>query len=222
MGMRVNKYDAIAIVTLGVRFLDADEVVVSLDSHMTSNPLNPKTGEPWGPNEMQNLCNDEGACDTGIITDAITTIRIGPDRPSAMISRKYHVNHEKREVHWVDPYDCMVDGAQAGNSLGGFMVDSFLAAWDADVMALPAPAKPDGMSDDEAQAHRSVVGFRLMAEVVGGAAMPLEKLDDPEVAAVYEEYLTEEYVERDMNGAMGLLVPLLRRRFGLDEDMANA
>jgi hypothetical protein len=215
MGLRVNKYDAIALVHLGVRFLEADEVVVSLDTHITNVMENPRTGKPWAAGEMQNLCNDEGACDTGLITDAILTMRLGPSVPTVMINRKYHVNHSKREVHWIDPYDCMEEGEKA--KIQGYMAESFAEAWSTEALAPEVPL-PEGMPETEARAHRAVVGFRMMAEVVGGAAIPLEGLDDPEVCAVYEEYLTQEYVERDMKGVIGqLIVPLMRQRFGLDE-----
>lgn len=217
MGMRVNKYDAIAAVHLGVRLLEADEVVVSLDSHITHVMENPRTGKPWGPNEMQNLCNDEGACDTGLITDTIVTMRCAPNAPAAMINRKYHVNHTKREVHWVDPFDCMVESAE-DTKLGGYMVDSFMAAFHADNPAMPTIPLPEGMSEVEARAHRVVVGLRLLAAVIGGAVIPLEGLDDEVMRAVYEEFLTEEYVRRDMDGPLGILVGMLRVRFGLDDE----
>ena len=212
---RVNKHDAIAVVHLGVAMLEADEVVVSLDSHITDNPVNPKTGKPWAPGEMQNLCNTEGACDTGLITDSILTVRIAPEQPTAMLNRKYHVNHEAREVHWVGDYDCMMEDGK-GKHLTGFMIDSFESAWHPDAPKLTIPP-PEGLTEDEARAHRQVAGLRLLLMVVGGGAIPLEKVDQPEVMAVFTEYLTEEYVQQDKDSIIGTFVPMLRERFGLDD-----
>lgn len=47
----------------------ADFIVFSFDTHMTSLPMNPKTNKPWGPGEMQAMCDEEGFCDTGQMRD---------------------------------------------------------------------------------------------------------------------------------------------------------
>lgn len=213
LALEVNKQHAIAAVTIGASMLDADEVVVSMDTHVSSNPINPKTGESWKPGEMQNLCNDEGACDTGLITDAIATIRVGKDVPTVMLNRKYHVNHTTREVHWVDPWDCAIEHDEA--KMTGYVLESFRAAWTQGMPRFPMPPKPDGMSDAEARVHKNIAGLRFMVLLLGGGVIPFEGVDD--YLDFYKEFLTEEYVQKDADGLLGTLLPLFRVKFGLDE-----
>lgn len=217
LGTRVNKYDAIALVVMGSRMLSADEIVVSMDTHISSELINPKTGKPWVPGEMQNLCNDEGACDTGLITDAISTFRLGKDVPSAMLSRKYHVNHATREVHWVDPWDAVLED-DGDTKLTGFVLDSMKAAWDSDQPSFPLLPPAPGMTEQEAQVHRNCVGLRFMTLLVGGGGIfPMEGMEDPNLASIYEESLTLERVTEDAK-VFGSVMPLLRGRFNLDAE----
>lgn len=59
------------------RVTGCDYLLLSYDTHATTLAVNPNTGQPWGPGEMQKMCDDEGFCDTGQMRDnlVITVIR---------------------------------------------------------------------------------------------------------------------------------------------------
>jgi hypothetical protein len=71
----VNVDEALEFAVLAMPAFDADAVTLAVDAHYTKSALNPTTGRPWGPHEMQNLCDKLGYCETGLITDAISIQR---------------------------------------------------------------------------------------------------------------------------------------------------
>lgn len=212
MAARVNKHDAIAAVQIGVSMLDADEVTVSMDTHISNVTINPATGEQWKTGEMQKACDEDGACSIGIITDTILTLLLGRDIPTSMLNRKYHVNEEKGEVHWIDPWDFYPAG-----DMTGYVVESMADAFtERGMPPFPFPNPPEGMTETEHRVHRNITGLRLLATVVGGGLVPLELTE--EHGEMYLEYLTEEMCQSDYeNPLLKLLIPMLRNRFNLDE-----
>lgn len=86
--------------------LEADAVTMAVDAHYTNRMNDPRTGKPWEPHSMQNFCNEEGACDLGLITDCIYSMKAHRDGTFLWSNRPYHVHHASEdapgEVVWID------------------------------------------------------------------------------------------------------------------------
>jgi hypothetical protein len=97
----VDRDQALWFLSLAVPGYAADAVFMTSDAHMTTAPLNPRTRRPWGPHEMQRLCDNEGACATGLITDTIFVTMFARDGSSYFGSLPYHVHKTAKKVVWV-------------------------------------------------------------------------------------------------------------------------
>ncbi len=106
---QVDRDLALFAIAIGVPGYGCDEIVLATDAHYTRNPINPKTGERWGPNEMQQACDVDGACSLGIITDYIPVIRAYRDGRFDQTILPYHVDHDAHEIHWHEPQETESD-----------------------------------------------------------------------------------------------------------------
>jgi hypothetical protein len=104
----VCRDDALECVLNATVLFAADAVGLVVDSHATSVRVNPTTGKPWGAtreSEMQDLCNELGYCETGLITDTIYIARFERAGHTYWCSLPYHVHHSTEEaageVIWV-------------------------------------------------------------------------------------------------------------------------
>lgn len=81
---------------------NCDYLLFSFDTHMSQHQINPTTGKPWEPGEMQRMCDEEGYCDTGNIRDnlAVAIVRRS-DAKIHFASIPYHFH--KGEVMYFDP-----------------------------------------------------------------------------------------------------------------------
>lgn len=114
--------------------LQPDWVTMMADAHVTRATINPVTGKPWEPGEMQNLCDNEGACSTGLLTDCLTFTTIWrDDARRRMDNRMYVVNKELGTVEWLtDPEERVFDtAANDKGNLSGFITDSMVEAFTA-------------------------------------------------------------------------------------------
>lgn len=119
--------------TLLASITGCDYIVLSFDTHATSLQHNPKTGKPWGPGEMQAMCDEEGFCETGQMVDVLQVAVVR--RSDAKIRMKgipYHF-HQGNLIF----YDAMPDGIPMGfdewehgdtQTTGGVMPDALRAA----------------------------------------------------------------------------------------------
>jgi hypothetical protein len=115
----VDRDEGLAIALIGVSGYHADAVLWVADAHMTTEPINPNTGKPWGPGEMQNACDNDGACAVGLLRDCLLIVRyergLGITHNTQM---PYVVDKEARVVRW--------DSAERRpepNTSQGFIVD---------------------------------------------------------------------------------------------------
>jgi hypothetical protein len=120
---------------IGIPGFAADSVVWAADAHVTNTQINPATGEKWGPNEMQNACDNEGACAVGILRDCILAVHV--DRvlgTRGFRSLTYEVDKAARKVKWTENPDdpLTTDFAKAGKA-DGFISDQILAAFTAPI-----------------------------------------------------------------------------------------
>lgn len=102
----VNRDVGLRALLAAVSGFRADYAVMVQDAHMSSHHTKPD-GTPWGPNEMQRLCDDEGACEIGYITDCLTLLgraRTETDPLVEGISLPYHVHKTARSVAWQEDH----------------------------------------------------------------------------------------------------------------------
>lgn len=149
--------------------MDCIAVAVTFDAHMTSAEVNPRTGKPWGPGEMQGLCDGEGACDTGLLTDCLTTTAVFATGKVAGYNHSYHVHEGKREIAWVNDGEGIGDGDD-GVKLGGYVVDTLKRVMvegrtRSALLMSGAAAKLAGVQMPvEARAHRDAALLGMLAE----------------------------------------------------------
>lgn len=100
MCRNVDRDEGLDAAYFAIRGLAADRIVLMLDAHVTSTMTNPKTGKDWGPGEMQAACDEDGACDLGLITDCLVINDVTRDGDFTLHTLPYHVNKDAKEVHW--------------------------------------------------------------------------------------------------------------------------
>lgn len=212
----VSRDEALAAMRLVAPALQANRIFLTVDAHVSSSMTNPKTGERWGPGEMQNACNEDGACDLGIITDCIMTQEFRDDGYNAIVNRRYHVNHEARQVHWVDPTGYTNNEDDPKFSMTGFVIESV-----ADVLLAPQPdgaslqqlREEAGVPEHLLDVHTRCAAANLFLAVIGGAAAV--PVSNDEELAVVKDSVNEERVTQ-MIQKMGPIIPLIRWKLGLD------
>jgi hypothetical protein len=117
----VDKTLALTAATVAAPGFGTDALTLTFDAHVAASPINPATGQPWAPGEMQRACDEEGACDLGVITDCLVTLLVHRDGAMASWTRKYRVDKAAGQVHWIDPVDKHTD--RGGMELVGLVPD---------------------------------------------------------------------------------------------------
>lgn len=102
---QVDRDEGLAAAELAVTGFGADAVTFITDAHMTTSPVDPRTGERWAPDAMQNFCDNEGACDLGILTDTLTAMRVQRNGHIQLCSRPYHVHKTARTIAWIEDHE---------------------------------------------------------------------------------------------------------------------
>lgn len=108
----------------------ATEIFVSFDVHYTTSPINPRTNQPWksgeiggGKGDMQLLCDNENACSTGLITDAIMC-QSATREHMHYENHGYHVHKSAKTVAWHDDDEALrVLDTSTGGHLEGLIPD---------------------------------------------------------------------------------------------------
>ena len=67
---QVNKEFALAAARAAFGCFDATSVLLVMDAHMAA-PITPEEAENYQPGEMQRRCDEEGACELGLMTDIL-------------------------------------------------------------------------------------------------------------------------------------------------------
>lgn len=143
-------------------------IACTFDAHITSSMTNPRTGKEWERGEMQGLCDGEGACDTGLLTDCLMTTAVFADGTVAGFSRPYHVHEAKAEIGWINDGEPLTGTKDA--LLTGYIVDTMRdmmkqgrtrsALLSSGLAALAAGIE----MPVEAMAHRDAVVIRSLAD----------------------------------------------------------
>lgn len=146
----VNRDQGLELARVGVRGFAADAIIWCTDAHGANTPINPATGKEWGPGEMQNACDTEGACAVGVLQDVIVVIHY--DRVLGSTSYRsipYEVDKENRKVDWVDgPEWAKAD--YADGIVDGYIVSELRRAFNAPILRydlIAQNALPLGLPD---------------------------------------------------------------------------
>jgi len=201
-----------------------DVMALSLDAHVTQTLVNPTTGKPWGPGEMQGLCDNEGACATGLLTDCIFTQAVFADGHTEQVQRRYTGHEKAGGLTWQEP-DHMVEGSGTGHA-EGLVTDVVRRAME------QAQAEDNPMTEAEKMADEKGVGTDLSAEekywvgvisaaqmcvLTGAASMCVFNPPTQEIRDRCERGMSPEVIQELREGPLGLVAMLLRMKYGLDD-----
>lgn len=201
----VDRDQALHAAHLAVPGFNADAVVLGLDAHMTNQPTNPSTGRPWGPREMQGLCDNENACDTGVITDCMMVNEVGRDFSWAMVIQPYHVHKTARTIAWFPDITEMSSDTD-GTAVEGLVVDALRAAFDKpDLLSIAIGEYPEELPPN-VRLHTDLAVIKmLLAQNYMVAYSPANE----EEAAIVNESLTQFTATK---GVMDLVTELEQRK----------
>lgn len=156
---QVDRDEALNAAGIAVPGLGADAVVMVFDAHMTSAAVNPATGERWGPNEMQKLCDDGDACDTGLITDCMVIQEVHRDGSGRLITLPYHVHKTARTIAWFPG-----DDPVASTSVEGLIADTLRDAFRQPDLFTFAQKEYPGDLPHDARLHTDIAVTNALAE----------------------------------------------------------
>lgn len=149
----------------------ADELVFSADAHLSNSGTNPRTGLPWAPGEMQRLCDNEGACEIGLLTDAMVSTWATRTGQLAIWTDPYHVDKTARTVAWSPPSGEQLQIEQPPLALTGRIPDTLRAVLRAPTAVAQAGPMPQRFADLATTATLLDRGFLVLAtETLGTAA----------------------------------------------------
>lgn len=108
---QIDRDLALAAANIAIPGFNAEAVIVTLDAHLTQNVTHNDKGESvWtaGPrkghvvrqHEMQTMCDEEGACEIGLITDCLIVMRVDREGVVEQGMLPYHVHKTARTVAW--------------------------------------------------------------------------------------------------------------------------
>lgn len=141
----INQHDRdliLAIASLAIGGYGADLVAIGHDSYHATIPCNPRTGEPWGAGEMQDVVKHDHALERGWVSDAL--ILQGADRAGhiGIIINPYRVSHG-RKVTWQEPM--VMDYAEGAT---GIMPDALRQAMNRPAVSVLEMDIPAGLGRD--------------------------------------------------------------------------
>ena len=160
----VNRDEGLDLAFMGRRAFGADRMEVLLDAHYTDHAFVDRYGRYPDPHELQDLCDNEGACEIGLTTDCIICIDVDAGH-MVQVMLPYHVDrrmeelepkvakaikgderdHIKREgtrytrvtrsCHWQDDKIAVIDEAVESDRLLGTVPDGLRAAFAVETLA---------------------------------------------------------------------------------------
>jgi hypothetical protein len=173
-----QKHCAMYAADIMCRATGCDYLLFSFDTHMSSEPLNPTTGKPWGPGEMQRMCDAEGYCETGNIRDNLVVCVIRrSDGKLRFESIPYHFhkpNGVDSEImfwdnHLMTEWPEEIESADMQGQMMGMIPDKLRAAITAplirDLMKEKLGLDPEvfGLEPSAERLHTIMAGVRILA-----------------------------------------------------------
>lgn len=98
----VDRDRGLQMAVIGITGFGADRVDMMFDTHVTDERFLKRYGRNPDPGELQRLCDNEGACEIGLTTDAIFCSVMWRDSDRMVtVSVPYHVDKRRTEVEFV-------------------------------------------------------------------------------------------------------------------------
>jgi hypothetical protein len=218
---QIDRDQALAAIQMVTPLVGADLVCATLDAHVTQSMVNPATGKPWGPHEMQNACDDEGACATGLLTDCLATMGVFRDGHVEQVNHRYTGHETIGTLKWQDP-DYMVESAEGKANLSGLVVDTMKHAMTQAHSAerftrtaeMLAKAKEVGIPPLEAYWHEVIVAAKIVL-LTGACAAALLNPPNEEMRDLCATHLNEEELDKAAQGPLGIMAQLLRVQYNI-------
>ena len=97
---QVDKMHALKAAHMCRVAIGIDTMAICCDAHMASM----KAGEEkqWKPGEMQRMCDEEGACEAGLITDCLSIVVIDKNCKLSMSTVPYSYHGKKTKFSWAE------------------------------------------------------------------------------------------------------------------------
>lgn len=163
----VDRDQGLAIAEIGIPGFAADAVTWVADTHMAKTPTNPATGKPWGPNEMQNACDNDGACAVGVLQDALLLVRVERHLGMRTTHLPYDVDKAKRATTWHDVVEFDAKGMDVQGLIPETLREAF-AERTTRAALIAQNALPIGLPERQQQSVDAVIVTLLKA---GGATV---------------------------------------------------
>lgn len=183
---QVDRDLGLELARIGIRGFAADSVIWCADAHVANQLINPNTGKRWGPGEMQNACDNEGACLVGVLQDCLLVTRV--DRALGVLSYlnlPYEVDKEARTVDWATGPEWSRSSwdSKSGGVVDGYIADTLMAAFRVPILRHDLIAKaalPLGLPG----AHQAAIDQITVAglSIVGMHAALIDTCTDQMVA----------------------------------------
>lgn len=171
------------------------------DAHTANVPENPATGKPWGPGEMQNACDVEGACSVGMLDDCLmfTTVwrdseRARTDTQVYTVTKGEGVGASTMRWEGYGPSRTLDSEGLGDASLGGLVPDTLRQSLRDDRAQRMFQVMSEAMGlDENATFAHTVVGAIRALGAQGVAAMVMT--EDPFLLQRLQEANGEEVPE---------------------------
>lgn len=159
-----------------------DYIMFSYDTHVTSLRNNPKTGEPWKRGEMQAMCDEEGFCETGQMTDNLVMTLV--DRAGHLYFAGIPYHFHKGEVMFYEEKPPLDELTTDGTEMSGIIPDGLREAMSGptlwDMLKKQSPkgkSVPEilGFKPEEAglvRLHQILAGVRILNEAAKNSNLP--------------------------------------------------
>lgn len=213
-----GRNEALACIKIGAQPIQADISIVHLDAHSTSSLINPATGEKWKEGEMQKACDNDDACATGVLTDCIMTMAVFQDGHIESIERKYTGHEKAGQMIWQEPIHMVEDGKDL--RMEGIIADEMRVAVDktspgSDFAShLTGLAKTFDVPVEHAYWHSVSLATKCMAGI-GAISAAMLAPPNQKTRDIVDDEISPESMENFMKGDMGLVLALLRGKWGL-------
>jgi hypothetical protein len=121
----VSRDEALQAASVGVPGWSVDHLVMALDAHYSDERFFKRYGRTPDPHELQELCDKEGACELGLITDALMVVEGWRSGRLRISNVPYHVHKSARTVHWIEDDRCAsLDTEESKGHVEGIVPDA--------------------------------------------------------------------------------------------------
>lgn len=157
----IDRDIGLEFVRIGAPGFGAEAVTFTADAHMADARFVGEKGRAPDPHELQHLCDNEGACDIGLTTDALYMVNVSRGGQCRGVSLPYHVNKRAREVHWQPDVFVMQENGP-DDYMSGNIPDALKAFINAPIAEMPEVDNSRWLADMHVLAVLTMIGYPIM------------------------------------------------------------